>query len=373
MRLLFKIWGKPIRIGDPVDAVEAQPRQELAMQIPEGNFDLPKERPETFVPLPAVLSDPATSALAEPQPVLYGYEVYGRYPWETYFSYLGYVRSPSFVDWGTYLGYECEYYVEAVYDQGNSQPSNKAMIKGGTKYAANEYGYDTGILYYSYWWYPGMSFANDYSFYGEDSALNLEKVKVHIANPGSFKIDITGLQSDYYYNVFTSNTINATEEGWYTVNLPQPAELKEIYVEFQPQDTLVQLSYDDFDCGHSYYNEWEPADVTFYIRVIGEKVHWVSVSDIPEEFNLAQNYPNPFNPTTTIAFDIPEASDVNIKIYDIRGTLVNTLASGHRDAGRYQMIWNATNMNGSDVASGVYLIKMTAGDYTMTRKMVLVR
>lgn len=115
------------------------------------------------------------------------------------------------------------------------------------------------------------------------------------------------------------------------------------------------------------------SDVTFYIRLIGEKAHWVAVADIPEEFSLAQNYPNPFNPTTTIHFEIPEASEVDIRIYDIRGTLVKTLASGQREAGRYQIVWDATNMSGTDVASGVYLIRMTAGDFTETRKMVLVR
>jgi hypothetical protein len=317
--------------------------------------------------------------LAEPKPELLGYEVYGRYPWEGYFSYLGYVTSPSFVDWGTYLGYECEYYVEAVYDQGNSQPSNKAMIAGGTKYAENEYGYDTGILYYSYWWYPGKGFANEFDF-GTDSVLTVEKIKVHIAKPGSFKISVTFFDYDVYYTGTTS-TINATQEGWYSVDPPVPVSFDNIssnyiYVEFQPQDTLVSLSYDNFDCGYSWFNngsEITAADVTFYIRLIGEKSPYVAVADIPEEFNLAQNYPNPFNPTTTVEFDIPEASDVDIRIYDIRGALVKTLASGHREAGRYQMIWDAKNMTGADVASGVYLIKMTAGDFTETKKMVLVR
>jgi hypothetical protein len=372
--------GKPIDLGQfkSISPTQTMP-VDLASEAPEGSIDLPKEKPLKALSLPKVNSKPAPSVLAEPKPELLGYEVYGRYPWEAYFSYLGYVTSPSFVDWGTYLGYECEYYVEAVYDQGNSQPSNKAMIAGGTKYAENEYGYDTGILYYSYWWYPGKGFANEFDF-TPDSVLYIEKIKVHIANPGSFKISVTYFDHDVYYTETTA-TINATEEGWVLVD--PPGSLNEyfsnyFYVEFQPQDTLVQLSYDDYDCGYSWYNgigdaDNSPSDKTFYIRLIGEKLPYVGVADIPDEFNLAQNYPNPFNPTTTVEFDIPEASDVDIRIYDIRGALVKTLASGHHEAGRYQMIWDAKNMTGADVASGVYLIKMTAGDFTETKKMVLVR
>ena len=362
-----------------INSVEAD-KNMLASEAPEGRPNLPKKRPLLALKLPEVLSEPAPSELAQPKPQLIGYEVYGRFENDQHAVYKGYVSSPNFVDWNTYLGAECEYYVEAVYDQGNSQPSNKAIITGGTKYAKNEYGYDTGILYYSYWWYPGCSMANEFLF--GDSVLNLEKIKVHIAKPGSFKIKLNVLNGDAYSTVFTSNTITANEEGWNTVILPIPTSSSsfvssnEIFVEFLPQDTLVQISYDKVDGHVSWINDgsdWSPTSDVFFIRLIGTKGPLVAIENIPEEFKLTQNYPNPFNPTTTIAFDIPEASDVDIKIYDIRGTLVKTLASGHRDAGRYHMIWNATNMNGVDVASGVYLIKMTAGDYVETRKMVLVR
>ena len=348
----------------------------LASEAPIEKANLPKDKPLISIQLPKVTAEPAPSKLVEVLPVLLGYEVYGRFVDQQYYTYKGYVTSPSFVGWDTYLGNECEYYVEAVYDQGNAQPSNKAIIKGGTKYAKNEYGYDTGRLYYSYWWYPGMGFANDFDFYGEDSALVLEKVKVHIAHPGSFKIQITALESDYYYDAFTSNTINVTQEGWHTIDLPEAALMKECVVEFQPQDTLVELSYDDFDCGHSWLSQgdnWTASNVTFFIRLVGEKYHWVSVTDIPAEFKLSQNYPNPFNPVTNIEFELPEAEELSLKVYDIRGSLVATLADGHRDAGKYQVVWNAKNMKGAPVASGIYLLKMTAGEFTATKKMTLLR
>jgi hypothetical protein len=348
----------------------------LTSEAPEGSLDLPKEKPAVAIKLNRVLSEPTPSFFAVIPPMLQGYEVYGRYLGDTYFDYLGYVTSPSFVDWGTYLGNECEYYVEAVYDMGNSQPSNKAMIKGGTKYAKNEYGYDTGILYYSYWWYPGNAFANE--FYFSDSVLQVEKMKVHIAKPGTFKMRLSSMSSDRsLIGLFTSSAITATQENWYIVDVPSTLDASNSYfVEFLPQDTLVSISYDTYDCGASWlYNgsEWSASDKTLYIRLIGEKSLYVGVADVPSEFKLEQNYPNPFNPTTTIPFQIPEACDASVKIYDIRGALVKTLMSSHMESGFYNLVWDGLNANGNQVASGVYLIKMMAGEFAETKKMVLVR
>jgi FlgD Ig-like domain len=371
--------GKPIDMGQfkTINPVQTMP-ENLASEAPGGSIDLPKEKPLIAISLPKIMSDPAPSGLAEPKPELYGYEVYGRYPGDNYFDYLGYVTSPSFVDWGTYLGYESEYYVEAVYDLGNSQPSEKVMIAGGESLKENEYAYDSGVLYYSYWWYPGNSFANEFTF--QDSVLKVEQIKVHVAKPGTYKLRLSTFATDgTIVPQFTTASITAQREGWYAFNVSSSVEASnDFLVEFMPQDTLVQLSYDTYNVpGVSWFHysdgSWQESDYVFYIRLIGEKSPIVGVTDIPSEFKLEQNYPNPFNPTTTIAFEIPEAVDASVKIYDIGGKLVQTLLDGHRAAGRYDLIWDARNSSGNQVASGVYLIKMTAGDYTETRKMVLVR
>jgi hypothetical protein len=86
----------------------------------------------------------------------------------------------------------------------------------------------------------------------------------------------------------------------------------------------------------------------------------------PVEFSLHQNYPNPFNPTTTIKFDLPEASPVQIKIYDIQGRLVSTLYDTQLDAGSHSIEWGAANL-----ASGVYICHLEANNSTKIMKMVL--
>lgn len=96
-------------------------------------------------------------------------------------------------------------------------------------------------------------------------------------------------------------------------------------------------------------------------------------SRIPKKFGLNQNYPNPFNPTTTIRYQVPRSSDVKIDIYNLLGQKVRTLLNDRREPGFYEAVWDGRNDSGVQVGSGVYIYRMTAGDYTKVRKMILVR
>jgi hypothetical protein len=87
-----------------------------------------------------------------------------------------------------------------------------------------------------------------------------------------------------------------------------------------------------------------------------------------DKFLLLEAYPNPFNPTTTISYSLPEASIVNLSIYDISGRLVATLANGYRDAGMHEVTFD-----GSGLVSGVYLYRLNAGEFTANGKMVLMK
>ena len=89
---------------------------------------------------------------------------------------------------------------------------------------------------------------------------------------------------------------------------------------------------------------------------------------VPKVYSLAQNYPNPFNPTTTINFGLPKAGLVKLVIYDILGRVVSTLVNEHREAGTYNIAFDASN-----ISSGVYFYKLEAGDFSSIKKMVLVK
>ena len=94
---------------------------------------------------------------------------------------------------------------------------------------------------------------------------------------------------------------------------------------------------------------------------------------LPEGYALNQNYPNPFNPSTMISFEVPEASEVALVIYNLRGQSIRVLYSGSIAAGRHNLVWNGKDENGNAVASGIYLYKLQAGEFSRIKKMSLVR
>ncbi|MBE0572456.1 MAG: T9SS type A sorting domain-containing protein [Ignavibacteriaceae bacterium] len=90
--------------------------------------------------------------------------------------------------------------------------------------------------------------------------------------------------------------------------------------------------------------------------------------NVPSTFSLYQNYPNPFNPTTTIAYEIPERGFVTLKVYDVLGREVATLLNEEKPAGSYKI-----EFNGTSLTSGIYFYQLNAGNYSETRKMILLR
>ncbi len=99
---------------------------------------------------------------------------------------------------------------------------------------------------------------------------------------------------------------------------------------------------------------------------------------IPTQYTLLQNYPNPFNPGTTISYILPEPAAVTLKIYNVLGEEIATLADANFSSGPHQQDWDGTNSHGLHVGSGVYLYRLVAkgisgNTQTLTRKMVLVR
>tara|TARA_B100000700_G_scaffold315483_1_gene403606 strand:- start:445 stop:2058 length:1614 start_codon:yes stop_codon:yes gene_type:complete len=93
----------------------------------------------------------------------------------------------------------------------------------------------------------------------------------------------------------------------------------------------------------------------------------------PEVFTLHQNYPNPFNPETNISYDLPEDGFVSVNIYDLRGTLIKTLANDFQSSGYKTLKWNGTNDKGQKVSAGLYLYQIQTDGFTDTKKMALLK
>lgn len=106
-------------------------------------------------------------------------------------------------------------------------------------------------------------------------------------------------------------------------------------------------------------------------RLLGEPPSKISVNNPTEivyNYKLSQNYPNPFNPTTSINYQLKEKGFVSLKIFDMLGTEVASLVNENQEAGNYSVTFNASNL-----PSGIYIYRLTANDFTSTKKLMLIK
>ncbi len=94
---------------------------------------------------------------------------------------------------------------------------------------------------------------------------------------------------------------------------------------------------------------------------------------LPTAFALRQNYPNPFNPLTTIAYDLPQPAEVRLGVYDLQGHLIRRLLAARQPAGFHQVVWDVRNNSNFSMPSGVYVIRLHAGDFEKSIRAVLVK
>ena len=130
-----------------------------------------------------------------------------------------------------------------------------------------------------------------------------------------------------------------------------------------PMEGIIDLDIDEIS---GYFGEslnvekGEPLEVS----VLNNQDYF----NLPERFKLFNTYPNPFNPVTNIKYSVPKNTNVSIKVYDINGNMIKEMYTGNQIIGTYNISWNADNQ-----PSGLYFVKMDAGEFTQTQKLMLVK
>ena len=152
----------------------------------------------------------------------------------------------------------------------------------------------------------------------------------------------------------------------------------EIRVNFANSDTTVRLFNNLIDQKFSFTVIKQPISITFdpnnWILKSYSVITDIDDKDIPTEFELAQNYPNPFNPSTIIQYSVPpvmknaNSTNMKLKVFNSLGESVRTLIDAEQEPGEYSVEFNAAGL-----ASGVYYYRLTAGNYTSTKKMIITR
>ncbi len=133
-------------------------------------------------------------------------------------------------------------------------------------------------------------------------------------------------------------------------------------VDFETVWGVAHVQAEDTGSANANFIQWVHRCVNAPTGILQE------TTETPSSFQLFQNYPNPFNPITTITFSIPKKSTVTLKVYDILGKEAATLVQETKNAGKYSV-----QLNASSLSSGVYYYRLNAGDYSETRKLIVLR
>jgi len=198
-----------------------------------------------------------------------------------------------------------------------------------------------------------------YRITGEDTIPNpgdTLHLKIRLKNEGQDIVSKVTADIGWHYLIFGDIPAGETVESQNDYELWIPEDC--------PDSTIIKRGLTITDSA-SVVSCWRDS---FAVTVQSGIVKFEDESPIPKVFSLSQNYPNPFNPSTHILFSLPRVSNVKLAIYNLLGQKVVTLCDRKLRAGTYSIIWNANGF-----PSGVYFYKFVAGDYTKTKKMILIK
>ncbi len=197
---------------------------------------------------------------------------------------------------------------------------------------------------------------------------------------GSYTIKVSPKFPNGWYQLGYKIAYSTKEAGIYVVNTGGGVERGRRYMQYIHPDKIMAGTPWPVPVWPDSYNlpvvswrdtklfvEYPPPDLTKPMAVTDKG------AGLPLEFALEQNYPNPFNPSTTINYSLAKNARVSIKVYNVNGQVVATLVDANQAQGRYSVKWTGQDASGSDVSSGIYFVKMVAGNFSQLHKMMLIR
>jgi hypothetical protein len=232
--------------------------------------------------------------------------------------------------------------------------------------------------------YPHIDFTKMDKFMVSDSAGNLQTLFVSNTDIDSSIINLDmelppffpeiDFDSRFEYNKFVKKV--SADSGLIDLNILVHTEALPVSLswEINPENGINYTFIGDSLLGKEQNIETLTGEASFNklrnnkIQLLAKVNGTGSKNLIPKEYNLYDNYPNPFNPITTIKYDLPNAGDVSLIIYDILGRKVKELVNTKQEAGRYEIQFNA-----SSLASGVYIYHLIAEKYISAKKMILLK
>ena len=220
--------------------------------------------------------------------------------------------------------------------------------------------------------------------------LKSSSVKLSLSKSASLDQEVKGLQFDLHYNSDEIKFENASSllNGFtFEFQYEEPGIVKGLIFSMSGQSlnpadlsNVLEFNFSPVD-GFSGESDFKLVNMIIAGKH-GENItsdFSIPVSSVsfentlPIKTELSKNYPNPFNPSTTIPYELKEEGLVSIIVYDLNGAEVKTLISENISAGSYQAVWNGLNNTGQNVASGRYIVKMSAPGFSDTITMTLLK
>ncbi|MEA2031271.1 MAG: T9SS type A sorting domain-containing protein, partial [candidate division Zixibacteria bacterium] len=176
----------------------------------------------------------------------------------------------------------------------------------------------------------------------------------------------------------TAHTQNGLKVGSFTMTEDGLFGFMPVYGDVRSTATREGVS--DGEAFYLAVNGVKTSETFTFTGGIGNRVEITNLStaketdnNLPSQYGLSQNYPNPFNPTTTISFMLPASSNARIEVFNILGELVATPFDGMAQSGENMVEWDGTNYSGKTVSSGIYFYRLSADNYSETKKMTLLK
>lgn len=272
------------------------------------------------------------------------------------------------------------YYVTAMYDANESPASNSTTVFVIPALHGESY-YDDGSAEMGLSVGSSRQMAVYHNFYNDSVTLKYAKVFVHTPSTASIIVRVYdndgegGLPNTMITQVQypAANVI----PGWNYIPFTSEVIIPSgrFYLAIMETPNASQIGVDTSNNGHSYTNMgsgWAAyTEGEIMIRAI---VYTGSSNE--NELNpaltlAAGNYPNPFNPTTTISYSVPTSGMTSVKVFNLKGQVINTLVNKELAGGNHSVVWNGTDMNGRAVSSGIYFVRVENDGKAVSKKMLL--
>lgn len=193
--------------------------------------------------------------------------------------------------------------------------------------------------------------------FNKNDAVHMTNVTYSVNGQGTLRHIIAGLQPNTLYAIIDSTTGNSLDKA------------TETNVEYWDYKGVAR----NLHTGVLYFETPINGSHIFNITPLGP-TGLIEVEEAnPKTFSLLQNYPNPFNPKTTIDYELPETSRVNLVIFDILGQKMRTLIDKKMESGQHQAVWDGLDDSGAPVTNGVYICRFRADNFQQTIKMLLMK